>query len=105
MLFIETAAFTKRLPAILNDAEYSEFQEHLAKHPKDGDVIPGTGGLRKIRWSASGRGKRGGARVIYYYVDDQSQIWLLLIYAKNEKQDLSNAEMKVLKHLVEHWNG
>ena len=79
MLFIEASVFTKRLPDVLDDASYHEFQLHLASHPLAGDLIAGTGGLRKIRWSASGRGKRGGARVIYYYVDDESQIWLLLI--------------------------
>lgn len=105
MLFIEASVFTKRLPGILDDASYHQFQVHLAAHPLSGDLIAGTGGLRKIRWSGAGRGKRGGVRVIYYYVDEESQIWLLLIYAKNEKQDLSAAEKKVLKQLVEHWNG
>lgn len=105
MLFIEATAFTKRLPGVLDDESYHQFQLHLAQHPLAGDVIAGTGGLRKIRWAASGRGKRGGARVIYYHVDAESQIWLLLVYAKNDKQDLSAAEKKVLKQLVEHWNG
>lgn len=105
MLFIETSVFSKRLPGVLDDESYQQFQLHLARHPLAGDVIAGSGGLRKIRWAASGRGKRGGARVIYYYMDDESQIWLLLIYAKNDKQDLSAAEKKVLKQLVEHWNG
>jgi len=105
MVFIESAAFTKRLRDVLDDDAYAEFQTHLAIHPDAGAVIQGAGGLRKVRWAASGRGKRGGARVIYYFADEKAQIWLLLIYAKNAKDDLSAAEKRQLKELVEHWNG
>lgn len=105
MIFIESTVFTKRRPDVLMEEDYRLFQNHLAKHPDEGDVITGTGGMRKIRWAASGRGKRGGARVIYIHVDEQDQIWLLLIYAKNVKDDLSSDEKKLLKNLVEHWNG
>ena len=67
MIFIETPVFTRRVQKILTDTEYAEFQEHLAKNPESGVVIQGTGGLRKIRIGARDRGKRGGARVVYYY--------------------------------------
>lgn len=66
-------------------------------------MIEGTGGLRKIRVAAKGKGKRGGARVIYYYVSDAAQIRLLLIYAKNRKNDLTDDEKRILRRLNERW--
>ncbi|WP_198588715.1 type II toxin-antitoxin system RelE/ParE family toxin [Alloalcanivorax mobilis] len=103
MIFIETPIFTKRLRDLLDDESYSAFQRQLADHPDMGDVIQGTGGLRKIRVASSGRGKRGGARVIYYHFVSASRIALLLIYAKNEKDDLSPDERKALKRIIEQW--
>ena len=79
MIFIETPLFTEDLLELLSDDEYAEFQEHLANNPLAGAVIQQTGGLRKIRWSVQGKGKRGGVRVIYYHVTADSQIRLLLI--------------------------
>ena len=105
MIFIESAAFTRRLPDVLDDDAFAELQSYLMLHPGAGAVIQGTGGLRKLRWAASGRGKRGGARVVYYHVDAEAQVWLLLIYAKNTKDDLSPAEKRLLKQLLENWNG
>jgi hypothetical protein len=105
MIFIESAAFTRRLVDVLDDDSYAGFQAWLAANPRAGAVIADTGGLRKVRWAASGRGKRGGARVIYYYVDAEHQIWLLLIYAKNVKEDLSPTEKRTLRQLLEQWNG
>ena len=69
--------------------------------PDAGDLIPGGGGLRKIRWSAQGRGKRGGVRVIYYWAVRQEQILMLLIYAKNERDDLTVEQLKVLRRIIE----
>ena len=66
MLLIETPTFTRQITGLLSDDEYSEFQSQLVANPKAGDVIPGSGGLRKIRWFRAGRGKRGGIRVIYF---------------------------------------
>jgi hypothetical protein len=103
MIFIETPVFTKRLRDLLDDESYAAFQQDLADSPRMGDVIQGTGGLRKVRVAASGHGKRGGARVIYYHFVSASQIALLLIYPKNEKDDLSAAERKALKHIIEQW--
>jgi mRNA-degrading endonuclease RelE of RelBE toxin-antitoxin system len=105
MIFIESAAFTRRLAEVLDDDAYAELQAWLAANPRAGAVITDTGGLRKVRWAASGRGKRGGARVIYYYVDAEDQIWLLLIYAKNVKDDLGPAEKRALRQVLEKWNG
>lgn len=103
MIFIETPMFTKRLRELLDDDSYAAFQQLLADRPDVGDVIEGTGGIRKVRVASSGRGKRGGSRVIYYHFTTASQIALLLIYPKNEKDDLTADERKVLKQIIERW--
>lgn len=103
MIFIETSVFTRQVQELLSDEAYADFQAALAVNPIAGDVIEGTGGLRKVRVAASGRGKRGGARVIYYYVHDAAQIRLLLIYAKGRKDDLTADEKRVLRSLNERW--
>lgn len=103
MLFIETPLFTKRLYELLSDDNYAAFQRLLAEQPDIGDVIEGTGGIRKVRVASNGHGKRGGSRVIYYHFTSASQIALLMIYPKNEKSDLSADERRVLKQIVERW--
>jgi mRNA-degrading endonuclease RelE of RelBE toxin-antitoxin system len=106
MIVIETSAFTRRVLTILSDEEYRKLQLILVNNPEAGDVIPGSGGLRKIRWGASGRGKRGGARVIYYYAIVKECILLLLIYTKNEKDDLTRDQLTILRKLAEsEFNG
>ncbi|MCC8397941.1 MAG: transcriptional regulator [Rickettsia endosymbiont of Labidopullus appendiculatus] len=89
--------FNKLLSSYLTDDDYADFQWHLASYPKSGDIIPGSGGLRKIRWMAKGRGKRSGIRIIYYYKNQQEQIWLLTIYAKNEAENIPAAILKKIK--------
>lgn len=103
MIFIETDIFTEDCRELLSDDEYREFQRYLAEEPTAGDVIQQTGGLRKVRWTAQGKGKRSGVRVIYYYKVDASHIRLLLIYKKGIKDDLSSAEKKALRSLNERW--
>jgi mRNA-degrading endonuclease RelE of RelBE toxin-antitoxin system len=103
MIFIETPIFTKRLRELLSDDSYAAFQRQLAERPDMGDVIEGTGGIRKVRVASSGHGKRGGSRVIYYHFTSASQIALVLIYPKNEKDDLTADERKVLKQIIERW--
>ncbi|MGO4502611.1 MULTISPECIES: type II toxin-antitoxin system RelE/ParE family toxin [unclassified Dyella] len=103
MIFIETPVFTRQITALVNDDDYADFQRLLANTPDAGDVIPGTGGLRKIRMAAHGHGKRGGARVIYYHFTRESQIALLLAYAKNEAEDLTPMQKKALKQVIEQW--
>jgi mRNA-degrading endonuclease RelE of RelBE toxin-antitoxin system len=102
-IFIETSVFTRQVLELLTDEEYANFQSKLAANPLAGDVIKDTGGLRKVRVAAKGRGKRGGARVIYYHVSSAAQIRLLLIYAKGRKDDLSAHEKRVLRGLNERW--
>lgn len=101
--FTETKRFVKRAEKLLGQDAISELQLYLCKHPNDGAVIPTSGGIRKLRWAASGRGKRGGARVIYYFADELGRILLLEIYAKNEKEDLSSGNLKDLKEAVSFW--
>ena len=103
MIFIETSVFTRQVQELLSDEDYADFQSGLAADPLAGDVIEGTNGLRKVRVAAKGKGKRGGARVIYYYVSDAAQIRLLLIYAKNRKDDLTADEKRILRSLNERW--
>ena len=101
MQFIETSVFTRQITALLTDLEYRELQIVLLKHPDAGAIIQNSGGLRKIRWSMSGRGKRGGVRAIYYWVVAKDQILMLFIYSKTEKDDLTPKQLKVLREIVE----
>ena len=101
--FIETATFTRLIAKLMDDEEYSRLQQALVKRPDWGSVIPGSGGIRKLRWAGSGRGKRGGLRVIYYWQTADDQIWLLVAYPKNEKDDLSRDEIKDLRQLVKEF--
>ena len=103
MVFIETPIFTVDVRALLSDDEYSALQQHLVAMPNAGDVIAGTGGLRKIRWTVAGRGKRGGTRVIYYHVVAQAQIRMILIYRKGIKDDLTPKEKTVLRKINAEW--
>jgi len=103
MVFIETPVFTRQVQELLSDEAYSAFQWYMALNPRAGDVIQGTGGLRKVRWSVAGGGKRGGVRVIYFHVAAQAQVRLLLIYRKGVKDDLTAAEKKTLRTLNQDW--
>lgn len=100
--FRETDLFTRDVLALLSDDEYAEVQGALIVNPEVGDLIRGTGGLRKLRWSQQrrGKGKRGGVRVIYYWYASGSLIYMLLAYSKNEQDDLSAAQKRVLIRLV-----
>lgn len=93
-VFIESTIFEKYRETYLNDEEYSLFQANLMSEPKKGDVIQGTGGLRKVRVASKGKGQRGGARVIYYFLDAKRRFYLLTIYGKNEMSDLTQDQKK-----------
>ena len=103
MEFIETTSYTRCISGYLSDEEQGELQNHLIEHPDDGDIITGTGGIRKIRWGAKGKGKRGGVRIIYFWRTSMSHIYLLGIYGKNEATNLTPKEKEYLRKLVEVW--
>ena len=103
MEYIEAPAFTRYLPEYLSDDLYKELQAYLILNAEAGDVIQGTGGFRKLRWSDSRRnkGKRGGLRIIYYVFQEDDQIWFLTLYDKSEADDLSPAQKRVLKEAID----
>ncbi len=102
MEFIEAPAFTRTLATHLDDEEYRLLQAALVEKPKAGTVIPETGGLRKVRWREPrrGKGKRGGLRVIYYYLEEAAHIWLLTVYDKDETDDLTPQQKKTYRQFV-----
>ena len=95
--FVETQLFTRLLSGYLTDDEYSQVQVVLATNPEVGIVIPGSGGIRKLRWRGSGRGKRGGLRIIYYLRLAQDQVWMLTLHAKNEAENIPTATLRRIK--------
>jgi hypothetical protein len=103
MEFLEAPAFSGYVSGYLTDDEYRELQYRLAAAPEHGDVIPGTGGFRKLRWAdpRRGKGRRGGLRVIYCYFPGEQQIWLMTLYDKGEASDLTPKERQALKSAVE----
>jgi hypothetical protein len=100
MTVVETETFLERAKAILAESERADLIAYLASNPEAGKLIPGTGGARKIRWAIPGKGKRGGARTIYYYHNESIPLFVLDIYAKNEKSNLSEADKRSLKRLL-----
>ena len=100
MLIVETPVFTRRVLDALTDDEYRKLQEFLAQYPEAGNVIPGSGGLRKLRWAVSGKGKRGGTRIIYYWLREEDTILMLFVFKKNEQSDLTKVQLKALKAIV-----
>ena len=103
LLFVETEAFTERVRELLDDETYRMFQNELLQNPEKGAVMPGCGGLRKVRVEAPGRGKgkRGGCRVIYLFIPEVERIDLLAIYSKDQQDDLTDQQRKAMKALAE----
>jgi mRNA-degrading endonuclease RelE of RelBE toxin-antitoxin system len=97
LTFVETRLFTQLVQSYLSDDEYSALQAALVANPEAGDVVRGSGGVRKLRWGLGSRGKRGGVRVIYYLRLRQGQIWMLTMYAKNETATLAGPVLKKIK--------
>ena len=100
MTVVETARFLKDAKPLMSDSEREALVVFAGANPEAGDIVPETGGVRKIRLALSGGGKRGGARVIYYYHNQRLPLFLLAAYGKNEKANLSMAERNALKRLV-----
>jgi mRNA-degrading endonuclease RelE of RelBE toxin-antitoxin system len=103
MVFKETSGFTQQVTDLLSDDEYAELQSALVANPELGDKIKGTGGLRKVRWASTtkGKGKRGGVRVIYYWLVQSDQIAMMFMYGKDEQDELTSEQRKRLKELLE----
>jgi hypothetical protein len=101
MIFIETSVFTKRITSLLSDEEYRDVQMDLIIQPDKGALIKGSKGLRKLRCKSPGKGKRGGARIIYYWMKTRDRIYFLLAYQKNEAENLTKDEIKKLSKLIE----
>ena len=100
MKFIETTVFTKQIKSLLGDSDYRQLQNELLVNPRAGDIIPGSGGIQKLRWRTTHGGKRGGVRVIYYWITKKDIILFLLAYSKSEQDDFSREQLMVLKKLV-----
>ncbi len=100
MEIIETPVFTRKINDVLSDDEYGKLQWTLVINPEAGAVIPGCRGLRKLRWAISGKGKRGGLRIIYYWYTQDEKIYMLLPYKKSEQGDLTNEQIKILSDYV-----
>jgi hypothetical protein len=100
MRFFETPIFTRVVTGLLTDEEYHSIQLALLFQPRAGRVIRGSGGLRKLRWSRRGQGKRGGIRIIYFWEESSASFYLLYAFRKNEQEDLTAAQLRVLSRLV-----
>ena len=98
LTFVESKLFTSLIDKYLSDDEYAALQQAIADNPQAGDVIRGSGGVRKLRW---GRGKRGGIRVIYYLRSQQGEIWMLTLYAKNEAENIPGHVLKKIKEEID----
>jgi len=101
VVIVETPIFTRQVTDQLTEQEYRELQVALVNDPSLGDVIKGSGGLRKVRWMLTGRGKRGGARIIYYWAVSADRLLMLFLYPKNERSDLTAAQISTLRQIVE----
>lgn len=102
MIFIETSFFTKLLPEYLSDDEYRGLQSYLLQKPDAGNIVKGSGGVRKVRWAFSGKGKSGGVRVIYYWKKAEHEIWMLTIYSKSERVTIAGHVLKQIAEAIDN---
>lgn len=102
MEFIEASAFTKYVYTYLSEDEYVGLQSFLLQYPEAGQVVPGSGGVRKLRWGMAGKGKQGGVRIIYYFKRQDDEIWLLTIYSKSERANIPD---HLLRQIAREING
>ncbi|GAA0852429.1 type II toxin-antitoxin system RelE/ParE family toxin [Aliiglaciecola litoralis] len=103
MVIIETPIFTKHIIRLMSDDEYKDLQEALVIKPDMGMLIKNTGGLRKVRWALGGRGKSAGIRIIYYWMSQDEQLFMLFAYPKNIQENLTDAQTKALSQIVKRW--
>ena len=96
--FVESSIFGRILPLYLDDDEYSELQQFLMQNPEAGELVPGSGGVRKVRWARPGMGKRGGVRIIYFVRYQPNEFWMLTLYAKAKREDVP---AHILRQLLE----
>lgn len=105
----ETPEYLRRADKLLTDGERRDVVEYLAAHPKAGDLMQGTGGVRKLRWARAGRGKSGGVRVVYYFHSEAMPLYLLTVFAKSERANLTKAERNdladLVQTLIDYWLG
>lgn len=101
MIFIETSNFTRLLPSYLSDEEYRALQAFLLQRPGAGDIVRGSGGVRKVRWAPEGQGKSGGVRVIYYWKRPDHEIWMLTIYSKSEQSTIPGHVLKQIAEAID----
>ena len=102
MEFIEATTFTKYVYEYLSEEEYMGLQNFLLQYPEAGKIVPGAGGVRKVRWAALGKGKSGGVRVIYYFKRQDDEIWLLTIYSKGETENIPSHILRQIAKEVEN---
>ena len=97
---VETQLFIRQANDVWSDAEREEFVNFIARNPEAGEVIPETGGVRKVRWARAGKGKRGGARIIYFYHDPERPLYLLMVYARARQENLTADEKRAVRKLA-----
>jgi hypothetical protein len=100
LTFIETSIFSRDRSKYFDDDEFNRFESALLENPEVGDVITGTGGCRKVRWKRQGTGKSGGVRVIYYHLNANHRLYLLLVYPKNQQDNLTDAQKNALYNII-----
>jgi hypothetical protein len=101
LTFVETATFTRLVHEMVSDDDYAQFQRDLARHPEQGDLLEGCGGVRKVRMAARGKGKSGGARVLYLYLRHRQRIYLLYVFTKGDAANLSADGKKAMRELAQ----
>ncbi|MBF0266580.1 MAG: type II toxin-antitoxin system RelE/ParE family toxin [Gammaproteobacteria bacterium] len=104
MVFIETSIFTKSLSKYLSDDDFRGLKSYLLQKPDAGNIVKGSGGVRKVRWAKSGEGKSGGVRVIYYWKKSEHEIWLLTLYSKSERATIASHVLKQIAESIENDN-
>jgi hypothetical protein len=103
MIFIETPIFTREVQALLPDDSYRKLQQAILVRPEVGSLIPGSAGLRKLRWNLPQTGKRGSLRIIYYRDTPSDTMYMLLVYKKSKQEDLTQDQLRTLSRLIKEW--